>query len=800
MQLKTKRTKTGFTLIELLVVIMIMGIILGICIPAVVNLQKSQNAKKFEYFTTIVEEAADLYVEQYGKSFDEAENCFDIPYDLLVEEELIQESDITCLSSEGQQGIVQATRVPGTNHFTYEYFLTCMDTTTGEVLHESGAVPTGCKGVNGNFIVNIDSAVKVVDGVTSDYTFDTWTRGKVVVTLSAVNPYFYEIDHYEYSLDGSNYDRITGNQITFEVSLNRKVYFRAFDSNGNMSGDTVAIIKIDNDLPSANIQINGTKGSNGWYVSNITTNCENESDGSGSGVASCSVSPSSVNQETKSTVLTMKITDYVGNTQTKSTTVKIDKNAPSSFSVTLKKADGSAYTSGSTSNQDVKISVTAQDSYSGVNQYLYSSDNGSTWKRVPSNWTVTDNGSYSFVVKAMDNAGNVTKQAKFTIVITKTVQVKYDATGGNVNPSSKIVTFGKAYGTLAVPSKTGYDFVGWFTSPSGGTQITSATIVNNANTHTLYARWNQKKYTLYFNANGGSVSPSNRSITYGSTYGSLPTPSKTGYDFAGWYTSASGGSKVSSSTKMGAGNTTIYAHWSKKYYTLSFDSTGGTSVGNRSVGYGDSYGNLPTPTRQGYSFTGWYTSASGGSKVSSSTKMGAGNVKLYAHWSMLANTSPFSYSFGLTQTQWTSAPGQYGDYGFYTFYTSPSVGDWSNYPYIHMSYCYVNDTINEGGGDHAVRLEGSNDQSNWTVLHEYVTNTSGPNKGRNRKANTFFYNNSSKYKYFRITYSQLSYHNSGAIVGTHGMLVGSSSSNRPGNLVVQNQSDCENWNTYWWET
>lgn len=298
-----------------------------------------------------------------------------------------------------------------------------------------------------------------------------------------------------------------------------------------------------------------------------------------------------------------------------------------------------------------------------------------------------------------------------------------------MNPSSKIVTFGKAYGTLAVPSRTGYDFVGWFTSRSGGTQITSATIVNNANTHTLYARWNQKKYTLYFNANGGSVSPSNRSITYGSTYGSLPTPSKTGYDFAGWYTSASGGSKVSSSTKMGAGN-----------------------------------------------------------------------VKLYAHWSMLANTSPFSYSFGLTQTQWTSAPGQYGDYGFYTFYTSPSVGDWSNYPYIHMSYCYVNDTINEGGGDHAVRLEGSNDQSNWTVLHEYVTNTSGPNKGRNRKANTFFYNNSSKYKYFRITYSQLSYHNSGAIVGTHGMLVGSSSSNRPGNLVVQNQSDCENWNTYWWET
>lgn len=505
MQLKTKRTKTGFTLVELLVVIMIMGIILGICIPAVVNLQKSQNAKKFEYFTTIVEEAADLYVEQYGKSFDEAENCFDIPYDLLVEEELIQESDITCLSSEGQQGIVQATRVPGTNHFTYQYFLTCTDRTTGEIFHESGTAPTGCKGVNGNFIVNIDSAVKVVDGVTSDYTFDTWTRGKVIITLSSVNPYFYDIDHYEYSLDGSNYARMTGNQITFEVSMNSKVYFRVVDTNGNISGDTVVIIKIDNDKPTATLSLSGTKGNNDWYISTVTGTCTNQNDGSGSGIASCTVNPESYTTSNSSATFTLTIKDYAGNSNSVSQTVKIDKDPPVMSGATLKTADGKNYTSGSTTSQDVTITVSATDTPSGIAKYIYSTDNWATTRDVPANWVINTTSSADYQVKAVDKAGNKSSNTvKFTVKVNKIFTVTFDATGGTVSPTSKNVTYNSTYGTLPNPTRTGYTFTGWYTSASGGTKVSSSTKVTTSANHKLYAHWTTNSYTLDINPDNNS--------------------------------------------------------------------------------------------------------------------------------------------------------------------------------------------------------------------------------------------------------------------------------------------------------
>jgi uncharacterized repeat protein (TIGR02543 family) len=142
--------------------------------------------------------------------------------------------------------------------------------------------------------------------------------------------------------------------------------------------------------------------------------------------------------------------------------------------------------------------------------------------------------------------------------------VTYDANGGNTPvPTSNSVTFGSTYGTLATTSRTGYAFNGWFTAISGGTQVTTSTLVSTASNHTIYAHWTASTYTVSYDANGGNTPvPTSNSVTFGSPYGTLATTSRTSYTFNGWFTAASGGTQVTASTVVTtAGNHTLYAQW-----------------------------------------------------------------------------------------------------------------------------------------------------------------------------------------------------------------------------------------------
>ncbi len=265
--------------------------------------------------------------------------------------------------------------------------------------------------------------------------------------------------------------------------------------------------------------------------------------------------------------------------------------------------------------------------------------------------------------------------------------VTFNANGGSVSEASRKVKEDAEYGDLPTPSRNGYTFTGWYTAKSGGSKISSSTIMGKTDT-TVYAQWSAtaKTYTLSLNANGGSVSESSRKVVEGTAYGTLPTPTRTGYTFSGWFTAKSGGTKVSSTTKMGKANATIYAQWTANTYTLSFNANGGSvSENSRKVTYGKTYGKLPTPTRTDYTFDGWYTAASGGTRISDSTPVGTANTTVYAHWTKVDPTwsswsswSQTAVTASSTRQVQTETRWRYRDKSFTTRTTTPLSG-WTQY-------------------------------------------------------------------------------------------------------------------------
>lgn len=179
-------------------------------------------------------------------------------------------------------------------------------------------------------------------------------------------------------------------------------------------------------------------------------------------------------------------------------------------------------------------------------------------------WTFTpENGNYQTAT------GSVVlwPKAKYTVTL--------DPDGGTVSATSLEVAEGESV-TLPTPTRTSFTFDGWY---NGETKVSSP--YTPAGNVTLKAKWTEggdtptpptpTAYTVTFDANGGTVSPSSRSVTRGSAIGALPTPTRSGYDFEGWY---SGSTLVTSSTVVN-GNLTLTARWSLR-------SSGGSSSGGSS--------------------------------------------------------------------------------------------------------------------------------------------------------------------------------------------------------------------------
>lgn len=168
-----------------------------------------------------------------------------------------------------------------------------------------------------------------------------------------------------------------------------------------------------------------------------------------------------------------------------------------------------------------------------------------------------DNRSF-FLISGIDNV--TTKTECYIIDVIGEKIVTFHANGGSCSTTSKTVWRKDAVGNLPTPTRTGYNFLGWYTAENGGTKISASTIVNDNITY--YAHWDKVDMNVTFHANGGTVSQTKKTVTKGTAVGSLPTPTRIGYNFLGWYTEASGGTKVTEITIF-TNDVIIYAHWDK---------------------------------------------------------------------------------------------------------------------------------------------------------------------------------------------------------------------------------------------
>ena len=197
--------------------------------------------------------------------------------------------------------------------------------------------------------------------------------------------------------------------------------------------------------------------------------------------------------------------------------------------------------------------------------------------------------------------------------------------------------------------------------------------------------------TVYYEYNGGSGTETSFTTNCEEQEVTLPTATRAGYDFNGWYTAATGGTKVGD-----AGGTynpttspiTLYAQWTKQIYIISFHANGGTgTMPNQKADENNVIAQLNANqfTRDGYAFVGWNTKANGTgiAYADQATNITlTGNLTLYAQWAAIVTlndagtettTHPATAGGTITLPDGANACSPYEFVGW----TSVAIADWN---------------------------------------------------------------------------------------------------------------------------
>ncbi len=277
---------------------------------------------------------------------------------------------------------------------------------------------------------------------------------------------------------------------------------------------------------------------------------------------------------------------------------------------------------------------------------------------------------------------------------------------------------------LPAATRTNYDLEGWYEEEelvykvgSAGTRVTL-----EAGATTYYAKWTPHKFTIIFDSNEGSVVPQ-QTYDYGDAISLPKNVTKDNYEFVAWCTDEECQNEVDFSVGFSK-VTYLYAKYVAKKHTFSFDVMGGDKEISPYTARWDDV-NLPSPTKTGCTFVGWYCAdannvyaAEFDKEQYAADKGTAGDLTLYAKWEANEYTVSF-HTFSSANVD--SIIGKYGDVIqkpddpiedgriFAGWYTSPTLYDEYKYTFDE------NSTIPADG----LELYAKWDLKEWTITLKY---------------------------------------------------------------------------------
>jgi uncharacterized repeat protein (TIGR02543 family)/LPXTG-motif cell wall-anchored protein len=220
--------------------------------------------------------------------------------------------------------------------------------------------------------------------------------------------------------------------------------------------------------------------------------------------------------------------------------------------------------------------------------------------------------------------------------------VSYEEHGGTTVPDATFVSGGTV--TLpADPTRAGYTFDGWFTAQTDGTKYGSTSTPPDGNL-VVHAQWTRDPFTVTYEEHGGTAVTDSEFVSGGTV--TLPAkPTRAGYTFDGWFTAQTGGTKYGSTSSPLDGNLVVHAQWTRDPFTVTYEEHGGTTVSDSEFVSGGTVTLPAKPTRAGYTFDGWFTAQTGGTKYGSTSSPLDGNLVVHAQWTQISANTVFTVTY-----------------------------------------------------------------------------------------------------------------------------------------------------------